>query len=146
VADHRALAGEQRRVQEMEESVRELSYINEGLISDLEEAKQALADLLAESGDSVQADSIAAQVTAVKSKVTDLQSQTRKSSRMVEELEEQLAQNFDEAQATNNRLSTLQSERHAQLEEALQSRIKAQSDLDVLREEYATLLVSRIPA
>ena len=56
----------------------------------------------------------------------------RKSSRLVEELEEQLNSNYDTHLATNNRLSALQTER----QEALQS---ALSDLDDARSRIAQL-------
>lgn len=43
----------------------------------------------------------------------------KKSSRLVEELEDQLSSNFDSHQAANNRLSAMQSERQVHLEEAM---------------------------
>ncbi|KEY68198.1 hypothetical protein S7711_09109 [Stachybotrys chartarum IBT 7711] len=140
VADHRALVGERKRLAELEAQVKELSTINENLVTEVNEAKGALEDLLADTNGTVSSSNIVAQVTAVKSKVTSLESQSKTNSRLVEELEAQLQHNFDEAQATNNRLSTLQSERHAQLEEAVQARIRTQSDLDGLRDEYNALM------
>ncbi|KAF2667627.1 kinesin-domain-containing protein [Microthyrium microscopicum] len=50
----------------------------------------------------------------------------QKSSRLVQELEDQLNSNFDQTQAANNRLSAIQVERH----EALQTAITARSDLE----------------
>ena len=55
----------------------------------------------------------------------------RKSSRLVEELEEQLNSNFDQQQAANNRYSALQGERQVHLQEAL----RAKSDLEKALEE-----------
>ena len=55
----------------------------------------------------------------------------RKSSRLVEELEEQLNSNFDQQQAANNRYSALQGERQVYLQEAL----RAKSDLEKALEE-----------
>ncbi|KAF2401497.1 kinesin-domain-containing protein [Trichodelitschia bisporula] len=43
----------------------------------------------------------------------------KKSSRLVEELEDQLNSNYDQTQAANNRLSALQTERQVQLEEVV---------------------------
>jgi chromosome segregation ATPase len=50
----------------------------------------------------------------------------RKSSRLVEELEEQLNSNFDQTQAANNRLSAMQTER----QEALTTAVAARAELD----------------
>ena len=55
----------------------------------------------------------------------------RKSSRLVEELEDQLNSNFDQQQAANNRYSALQGERQVHLQEAL----RAKSDLEKALEE-----------
>ncbi|KAH7305562.1 kinesin [Stachybotrys elegans] len=141
VADRKALTEEKQKANELESHLKELSVVNEHLSQEVETAKKAMADLLSETSDTIPSDSITAQVTAVKHRVSDLQSQSKKNSRLVEELEEQLQHNFDEAQMTNNRLSTLQSERNAQLEEAMAGRIRAQSELESLREEYNSLVI-----
>jgi kinesin family protein 4/21/27 len=71
--------------------------------------------------------------------MTDVESRAKKNSRLVEELEEQLQNNFDEAQMTNNRLSTLQTERNALLDDANNARVRIQAELDAVRDEYAAL-------
>ncbi|KAK0388129.1 hypothetical protein NLU13_4374 [Sarocladium strictum] len=138
VADHELLAEVQKRASEMESQVSELSTTNQTIMRDLEAAKKALSELLPETkGRST--DSITDQLALVKTKMHDLENRSKKNSRLVEELEEQLQNNFDEAQMTNNRLSTLQTERHAQLDEANASRARLQSELDTLREEFTAL-------
>ncbi|KAG9252394.1 uncharacterized protein F5Z01DRAFT_226535 [Emericellopsis atlantica] len=133
-ADRKALQEATKKTGEMESHVAELSAINETIMKDLEAAKAALVDVVPDN-----ASSVVAQVTAVKSKLTDLEGRNKKNSRLVEELEEQLQNNYDEAQMTNNRLSTLQSERNSQIEEQSVARVRMQAELDTVREEYATL-------
>lgn len=140
VADQKLLAEEQKRASEMESHVAELSTINEAIMRDLEAAKKALSELLAETKGST-AESITDQLAVVKTKMHDLENRSKKNSRLVEELEEQLQNNFDEAQMTNNRLSTLQTERHAQLDEANAARARLQSELDTVREDFTALQV-----
>ncbi|KAF2461133.1 hypothetical protein BDY21DRAFT_383876 [Lineolata rhizophorae] len=57
----------------------------------------------------------------------------KKSSRLVEELEEQLTSNYDQHQATSNRLSALQSERQSKLDEALAAKAEVARELDDAR-------------
>jgi kinesin family protein 4/21/27 len=82
-----------------------------------------------------------ATVEALKGKLAEMESRNEKNTRMIEELEEQLQSNFDEAQITNNRISTLQTERDSQLEEINNSRLRLQAELEAVREEYAALQV-----
>lgn len=65
----------------------------------------------------------------------------RKSSRLVEELEEQLSNNYDQHQAANNRLSALQTERQAQLGEAVAARQEMEKELEEARGKISTLEV-----
>ncbi|KAF4119580.1 kinesin family member 4/21/27 [Geosmithia morbida] len=133
-ADQKALAAERKKTGEMESHVAELSTINETLMNDLEATKKALSDMVPDGGNS-----LADQLSAVKTKISDLDSFNKKNSRLVEELEDQLQNNFDEAQMTNNRLSSLQSERNSQIEEASTTRMRMQAELETIREEYASL-------
>ena len=71
-----------------------------------------------------------------------LNEEYRKSSRIVEELEDQLSSNFDQHQAANNRLSTLETERHNQLAEANVAKAQALAELEAVRDEIARLEVS----
>lgn len=141
VASQKALAEERKRSSELEIHVNELTTINETIMRDLESAKTALAEMLSEKNASARG-SVIEHISAVKVKMADLETRSKKNSRLVEELEEQLQSNFDEAQMTTNRLSTLQTERHAQLEEANVARAQLQAELETAREEYAALQVS----
>ncbi|KAL1634767.1 hypothetical protein SLS56_002169 [Neofusicoccum ribis] len=63
----------------------------------------------------------------------------RKSSRLVEELEDQLNSNYDQHQAANNRLSALQTERQSQLEEAFAAKIDMEKELEDSKKKVADL-------
>ncbi|KAI9834177.1 MAG: hypothetical protein M1826_005288 [Phylliscum demangeonii] len=66
-----------------------------------------------------------------------LHEQCQKSSRIVEDLEEQLTANYDQHQAAHHRLSTLESEHHQQLDETLAAKNQAVAELAAVREELA---------
>lgn len=144
VADQKSLEVERKRMGELTSHVTELSTINDSLVKDLEGVKTVIAGMFPGNADATSGP-LTDQLVAVKAKVDDLDVRNKKNSRLIEELEEQLQNNFDEAQVTNNRLSSLQSERNAQLDEALTSRIMLQSELETVREEYATLQVKNFP-
>lgn len=67
----------------------------------------------------------------------------RKSSRLVEELEDQLNSNYDSHQAANHRLSAMQTERSVQLEEALQARSELERQLEDSKVHTSMLEVSQ---
>jgi chromosome segregation ATPase len=141
IANQTLLIEEQKRVADMESHVTELSSTNENIMRDFEAAKKAISEMLAGSQGKA-SESVIDQLAFVKTKMSELENRSKKNSRLVEELEEQLANNFDEAQMTNNRLSTLQTERNVQLDEANAARVRMQSELDTVREDYAALQVS----
>lgn len=140
VTDQKSLAQEQKKRSELEHHVVDLSGINDTILRDLEAVKATLAEVLAADGDRAKTQApVKEQVALVKKKVVDLETRNKKNSRLVEELEDQLQSNYDQAQLTNNRMSILQSERSAQLEEATAAKIRLQSELESIKEEYATL-------
>ena len=142
VSYQKALVQEQEKRAELENHVVDLSNINDTVMRDLETVKASLAEVLeAESAKAQNQFPIEEQVALVKKKVVDLETKNKKNSRLVEELEDQLQSNYDQAQMASNRLSTLQMERNVQLEEANTAKIKLQSELDAIREEYASLQV-----
>ena len=149
LADQKALGQEQQKNGEMEKTVIELSAINDTVMKELETVKSELSSLLLQTaeGEKLKAEhvSVSDQLTALKKEMDDLESKNKKSSRLVEELEDQLASNFDQHQMTNNRLSTLQTERSAQVEEANANYVRAQHELNAIKEEYNALQVSIIP-
>ena len=71
-----------------------------------------------------------------------LNEEYQKSSRIVEDLEEQLTANFDQHQATSNRLSVLEGARNLRLEELVTSKNQAVAELEAAKEEMARLEVS----
>ncbi|KUI73667.1 Chromosome-associated kinesin KIF4A [Cytospora mali] len=142
IADQKAFGEQQKKTVELEKAVHEISNVNDSLMQDLETVKSTLSDILMENGAELKSPypSVVEQATVVKRKMVDLQSKNKKNSRLVDELEEQLQNNFDQVQMTNNRLSTLH-ERNAQLEDALNAKSRLQQELDALREQYAALQV-----
>lgn len=148
IADQKALGEEQKKRADIEANMVELSSINDTVMRDLESVRAMLDEIVGPSDDEPAngaSRGVVARLQRLKKHVEELESGSKKHSRLVEELEEQLAQNFDQAQITTNRLSTLQSERNAQLEEANAARNKLQAELDAAREEYAALQVSSSP-
>lgn len=141
IADQKAFSQEQRKCNELEGHVATLTSINDTVMRDLEAVRATLTELLAAEEEREAKDTfpVKEQVALVKKKVTDLEKNNKKNSRLVEELEDQLQNNFDQAQLTNNRLSTLQTERNVQLEEANAAKIRLQSELETIKEEYASL-------
>lgn len=142
IADQKALIDEQKKTAELEQAVHEISNVNDSLVQDLEAVKSTLSDILMEDGVELRSPypTVTEQASTVKRKMVDLQSKNKKNSRLVDELEEQLQTNFDQVQATNNRLSTLH-ERNAQLEEALAAKHSLQHELEAVRQEKASLEV-----
>ncbi len=141
IADQKALAAEQKKTLELQETVAELSNIGDAMVRDLEAVRSAIPDILGPDAELVRKPgiSVADQMAVVKKRTAELETKSKKNSRLVDELEEQLQTNFDQAQMTSNRLSTLQTERHQQLEEATAAKMRIQSELDSIREEYAAL-------
>lgn len=141
IAYQSALRAEQQRGVEAENHINELSTINNTIMRDLEAVKLTLNDMLhVDSRDSKNPySSVPEQLAAIRRRMTDLENKNKKQSRIVEELEDQLQTNFDQAQITNNRLSTLQTERNAQVEEAHTAKMKAEAELEAARQEMATL-------
>ncbi|OIW27167.1 kinesin-domain-containing protein [Coniochaeta ligniaria NRRL 30616] len=139
INDQQELAQEQRKRAELQTHVNDLTSINDTIMRDLEIVKATLAELLGDNAQKAPISSVSEQLAVVKKRMTDLENKNKKNSRLVEELEDQLQNNFDQVQMTNNRLSTLQSEKSAQLDEANAARKRLQSELDTIKEEYASL-------
>lgn len=140
IADQKALSDEQKKTAELERAVHEISNVNDTLVQDLESVKSTLSDILMEDGVELRSPypTVTEQASTVKRKMVDLQSNNKKNSRLVDELEEQLQTNFDQVHATNNRLSALH-ERNTQLEEALAAKTSLQSQLESIKQEKAAL-------
>ena len=133
------------QIESLVESRKTLAAQYEQASKDLDAARAELATAVAN-------------VTALESTVGELKSineqtlkelekvseKEQKSSRLVQELEDQLNQNWDQHELANNRLSALQSERQVQLEEALQTRAEIERELDESRAKIALLEVSSV--
>ncbi|GAP87874.1 putative kinesin family protein [Rosellinia necatrix] len=138
---YQSVRDEQQRGAELESHINELSTINNTIMRDLEAVKSTLNDMLHVDGNELKSPypSVPEQLALVRKKMTDLENKNKKQSRIVEELEDQLQTNFDQAQITNNRLSTLQTERNMQIEEAQSAKLNAEAELEVIRQEMAVL-------
>lgn len=137
IADQKAFSDEQKKANELEKAVHEISNVNDALTQDLESVKSTLSDIMLEQGAELRSPypSVTEQAAVIKRKMVDLQSRNKKNSRLVDELEEQLQSNFDQ---TNNRLSTLH-ESNTRLEEALNAKNALQNELNSLREQNVSL-------
>lgn len=148
LADQKAMVEESKKVTEMELRVAELLGVNDTLKRELDGVKAELAELLAQTAEGARYKNehatVAEQLAALRKELTELETKNKKNSRLVEELEDQLASNFDQHQIANNRLSLLQTERNAQLEEANAALARAQLELDNIKEEYIDLRVSKL--
>lgn len=140
IADQKALVEEQKKTEELEKAVHEISDVNNSLVQDLESVKSTLNDIMMEDGSELRSPypTVTEQASTIKRKMVDLKSNNKKNSRLVDELEEQLQTNFDQAHATNNRLSALH-ERNSQLEEAVAAKRSLQSQLESIKQEKAAL-------
>ena len=143
--NQKALAEEQKKTSEIQQHVVELSTINDTIMNELETVKAELAGLLLQTAEGAKLKdehaTVSEQLVALKKEMTDLETKNKKNSRLVEELEDQLATNFDQHQIANNRLSTLQTERNQQLEEANADKARVQGELEAIKEEFANLQV-----
>ncbi|KAI0198740.1 hypothetical protein F4808DRAFT_250093 [Astrocystis sublimbata] len=141
VAYQSDLRAEQERGADLENHASELSTINNTIMRDLEAVKSTLNDMLNVDGSDLKSPypSVPEQLNNVRKKMIDLENKNKKQSRIVEELEDQLQTNFDQAQITNSRLSTLQTERNSQIEEAYASKMKADAELEAIRHEMVLL-------
>ena len=145
-ADQRALVAEQEKRAELEQQFVELSNINDTILRDLETVRMGLAEIIESdsTGKPTRAKSpyqLVDQVAMVKQRVAELEAKNEKNSRVVEELEQQLQNNFDQ----NNRLSTLQMEKNAQLQEATAAKQRLERELEAIKEDYNALQVSFRP-
>lgn len=142
IADQKALGEEQKKTAELEQALHEISNVNDTLVQDLDQVKSTLSDILMEDGAELRSPypTVTEQASTVKRKMVDLRAHSKKSSRLVDELEEQLQTNFDQVHATNNRMSALH-DRNQQLEEALNAKANLQDQLDIMRQEKAALEV-----
>ncbi|KAI2625519.1 hypothetical protein GGS21DRAFT_306053 [Xylaria nigripes] len=138
IACQSVLHTEQQRGEELEGHVNELATINNTIMRDLEAVKSTLNDM-STNDLKAQYASVPEQLSAIRKRMTDLENKNKKQSRIVEELEDQLQTNFDQARITNNRLSLLQTERNAQIEEAHAAKMKAEAELHAARQEMAAL-------
>ncbi|KAK4132964.1 kinesin-domain-containing protein [Trichocladium antarcticum] len=140
VATQQALVQEQEKRAELERHVVDLSNINDTVMRDLETVRADLSEVLDAKAEQAKSPyAVREQIVMVKKKVVDLETKNKKNSRLVEELEDQLQNNYDQVQMASNRLSTLQMERNVQLEEANAAKLKLQAELDAIREDYASV-------
>jgi chromosome segregation ATPase len=115
----------------------------EQAINELETARKELSET------SKTVDSLKGSITEIETINADLlkeikavSEKERKSSRLVQELEEQLSQNFDQHAAATNRLSALQGERSRELEDVVTRKHDLEREVEQSRIQIALLEVS----
>jgi len=115
-------------------------------INDLQSARNELSET------SKTVDSLKNSITEIETINTDLLQEIkavtekeRKSSRLVQELEEQLSQNFDQHAAATNRLSALQGERSRELEGVVTRKHDLEKEVEQSRIQIALLEVGAMP-
>ncbi|OCK78909.1 kinesin family protein-like protein [Lepidopterella palustris CBS 459.81] len=128
------------QVEALVESRKALTLQHEQASKDLEAARMELtaatATIATLEGTRRELKSINEQTLRELEKVSERE---KKSSRLVQELEDQLNQNWDQHEMANNRLSALQTERNAALEEALHAKQEMESQLEEARARVAVL-------
>ncbi|RKF64680.1 putative kinesin family protein [Golovinomyces cichoracearum] len=121
----------------------DLSKTNSNLTDQINSFKADISNLLLLITDSTKQiepeASISDQLLALKKEINELSAKNEKNSRLVQELEDQLATNYDQHQVFNNRLSNLQSEHSAQIEESNLVNSRVRSELEKVKEEYLSL-------
>lgn len=144
--ENMTLTGIQDKTGELQKTIVDLHAVNERVMREHESVKAELAALVRQTGEGAKLKtenlSISEQIAALKAELEDLETKNKKNSRLVEELEEQLSSNFDQHQMANNRLSSLQTERNAQLEEANANHAKVVAELETVKAELAGLQAS----
>ncbi|KAJ2902500.1 putative oxidoreductase C2F3.05c [Zalerion maritima] len=139
IADQKALSQEQAKTAKLEQQMDEVTRLNDHVVRELESVKSSLAEIVTPEGEAMRSpQNTSDHLSLLRQKMVELESRNKKNSRIVEELEEQLNSNYEQAQITNNRLSTL-TERNAQLEGATHTKASLMSELDTIKEEYAAL-------
>lgn len=143
--DHQAVGEMQEKTSTLQGTIVDLSTLNDQILKELGIVKAELASLVQTTAAGAKLNeeqsTIVNHLAALRKEMSDLETKNKKNSRLVEELEDQLSQNFDQHQMANNRLSTLQTERNAQLDEANERSLKATTELEAMKEEYAALQV-----
>lgn len=139
--DRKALSEESELCHRLKEKVDELSIKNSTLTEQLDKFGMDIAEILKIMSDSKyrQQKSISDQLVALKKEIVDLSAQNHTNSRLVQELEDQLASSYDQNQKFSNRLSVLQSEHTAQVEESNTITNRLRAELDAVKEEYLNI-------
>jgi chromosome segregation ATPase len=130
----------QSQVESLVEARRSLTTRMDQALDDLQAARLELSDATKTidslKGNMKEFEEINAETIKELERVTDKE---RKSSRLVQELEDQLNQNWDQHEATNNRLSALQTERTRELQDVIVHREQLEDDVKEARAKIASL-------
>ncbi|KAF2463316.1 kinesin [Lindgomyces ingoldianus] len=134
------MATVQSRIESLVEERKSLVVRMDQAMSDLESARNELS----EASDSIKAlrgsvnelEKLNGETMMALEKVSEKE---RKSSRLVQELEDQLNQNWDQHEAANNRLSALQTERSRELQDAINRKEDMEREVEESRVKIALL-------
>ncbi|TQS36567.1 hypothetical protein Golomagni_02977 [Golovinomyces magnicellulatus] len=141
--DRKNLSEESELCNKLKNQADDLSKTNSTLTDQIDTFKADVSNLLLFITDSTKQlepeASISDQLLTLKKEINELSAKNEKNSRLVQELEDQLATNYDQHQVFNNRLSNLQSEHSAQIEESNLINSRVRSELEKVKEEYLSL-------
>jgi kinesin family protein 4/21/27 len=127
-------------IQALVNARKDIGALHETATNELQEVRRELEDLRAGSDDSDRRmDELKKLNQDILKELEIIKEKEQKSSRLVEELEQQLESNFDQTQAANNRLSALQTERQEALQSALVVRQEFEQQLEDSQNKIAHL-------
>ncbi|PVI03835.1 kinesin-domain-containing protein [Periconia macrospinosa] len=130
----------QSRLQNLVEERKTLSSQMEKAVEDLQVARSELTEATKTigtlKGSMKEIEAINSDLLKEIKRVTDKE---HKSSRLVQELEEQLSQNFDQHAAATNRLSALQTERSKELQDSIARKDELEKEVEQVRIQMALL-------
>lgn len=148
LSERETLLKESDLCQKMKKDTLELMTNNDNLSRELEMTKAELfsmINIISDGSKRIGVNSMSDHLAYLRKEISDLASKNDKNSRLVQELEDQLASNYEQHQVFNNRLSILQSEHTAQIEETNVANARVRAELDIVKEEYLSLQVSSSP-
>ncbi|RKF60149.1 putative kinesin family protein [Erysiphe neolycopersici] len=139
--DRKTLSEESELCNRLKEEVDDLSITNTNLAGQIDQIGADITDILKNMVDNKYQNhrSIPDQLIALRKEIIDLSAQNEKNARLVQELEDQLASSYDQNQKFSNRLSVLQSEHTAQVEESNTVTSHLRAELEAVKEEFLNI-------
>ncbi|POS84648.1 hypothetical protein EPUL_002186 [Erysiphe pulchra] len=139
--DRKTLSEESELCNRLREEVDDLATTNTNLAGQLDKIGADITEILKIMVDNKYQNyrSISDQLIALRREIVDLTAQNETNARLVQELEDQLASSYDQNQKFSNRLSVLQSEHTAQVEESNTVTCHLRAELEAVKSEYLNI-------